>query len=179
MNEVQNVEGKLYLLVAIDLTYKFSFFHNVDKTNRLIASDFLLALINAALYKIHTFLIDAGIQFRIPPSNPNAPKAKFSAHIFDWICNVNPVEHRFTTIDHPWMKDQVERMTRTIEETTVKRYHYDDYDQLRRRLSDFVDAYNFGRRFKTIIGLKTYENICKCWISEPKRFKLNPLRQRP
>ena len=38
----------------------------------------------------------------------------------------------------------------TIKEATVKRFHYDDHDQLRRHLADFVLAYNFGRRLKTL-----------------------------
>ena len=33
-------------------------------------------------------------------------------------------------------------MNRTIKEATVKRFHYDDHDQLRRHLQDFIDAYN-------------------------------------
>jgi len=35
-------------------------------------------------------------------------------------------------------------MNRTIKEATVKRYHYDSHDQLRTRLADFMDAYNFA-----------------------------------
>ncbi len=70
-------------------------------------------------------------------------------------------------------------MNRTIKEATVKRYHYDDHAQLRRYLSDFVDAYNFGRRLKTLKGLTPYEFICKYWTSGPERFKLNPLQQMP
>src|SRR5271168_4151984 len=33
---------------------------------------------------------------------------------------------------------QVERMNRTIKQATVKRYHYEDHDQLRRHLADFL-----------------------------------------
>jgi hypothetical protein len=54
-------------------------------------------------------------------------------------------------------------MNRTIKEATVKRYHYHGHDQLRRHLADFLDAYNFGRRLKTLKGLTPYEFICKCW----------------
>ncbi len=51
-------------------------------------------------------------------------------------------------------------MNRTITEATVKRFHYDDHAQLRRHLADFIDAYNFGRRLKTLKGLTPYEFIC-------------------
>ena len=65
--EVQTAEGKLYLFVAIDRTSKFAFVQLVDKANRVTASDFLVALIDAVPYKIHTILTDKGILFRIPP----------------------------------------------------------------------------------------------------------------
>jgi transposase InsO family protein len=70
-------------------------------------------------------------------------------------------------------------MNRTINEATVKRYHYENHDQLRRHLADFLDAYNFARRLKTLKGLTPYEFICKRWTIEPKRFSLNPLQQMP
>ena len=53
------------------------------------------------------------------------------------------------------------------------------HDQLRTHLQNFVDAYNFARRLKTLRGLTPYEFICKAWTSEPSRFKINPLQQMP
>src|SRR3546814_18459279 len=44
---------------------------------------------------------------------------------------------------------QVERMNRTIKEATVKRFHYESNEQLRKHLADFIAAHNFGRRRKT------------------------------
>ena len=70
-------------------------------------------------------------------------------------------------------------MNRTIKPATVKRYHYEDHDQLRRHLTDFLDAYNFARRLKTFKGLTPYELICKQWTIEPKRFKLELIHQMP
>ena len=72
---------------------------------------------------------------------------------------------------------QVERMNRTIKDATVKRFHYDDHEQLRCHLADFISAYNFGRRLKTLKGLTPYEFICNRWTAEPERFNLNPLQQ--
>jgi hypothetical protein len=74
---------------------------------------------------------------------------------------------------------QVERMNRTIKDATVKRYFYETHDQLRAHLQNFVDAYNFARRLKTLRGLTPYEFICKAWTSEPHRFKISPLQQMP
>lgn len=68
-------------------------------------------------------------------------------------CRKNGTEHSFTKINHPCMNGQVERMNRTIKEATVKRYHYDSHRQLETRLADFINAYNYGRRLKTLKGL--------------------------
>ena len=74
---------------------------------------------------------------------------------------------------------QVERKNRTIKDATVKRSCYETHEQLRAHLRDFVDAYNFARRLKTLNGLTPYEFICKRWTTEPERFTLNPLQQMP
>jgi hypothetical protein len=65
------------------------------------------------------------------------------------------------------------------EDATVKRSFYESHNQLRTHLRDFVDAYNFARRLKTLKGLTPYEFICKAWTSQPERFKLNPLHKCP
>lgn len=70
-------------------------------------------------------------------------------------------------------------MNRTIKDATVKRFYYESHDQLRQHLADFVAAYNFARRLKTLKGLTPYEFICKAWISQPQRFTVNPLQQMP
>jgi len=54
-------------------------------------------------------------------------------------------------------------MSCTIRETTVKRFHYESHDQLRTHLADFMAAYNFARRLKTLSGLTPYEYRAKFW----------------
>ena len=147
--EVQTVEGKLYLFVAIDQTSKFAFAELYTKAGKMNAAQFLRNLIAAVPYAIHTIPTDNGI------------------------------EHRLTKVKHPWTNGQVERMNRTIKEATVKRFHYDDHDQLKKHLADFIDAYNFGRWLKTPKGLTPYEFICKRRTSEPERFTADPIHQMP
>jgi transposase InsO family protein len=96
---------------------------------------------------------------------------------FDMIYDANGIVHRLTKPNHPWTNGQVEQMNRTIKDATVKRYHCDSHDQLRTHLADFMDAYNFARRPKTLCGLTSYEYICKIWTSEPDRFIPYPTHQ--
>ena len=172
--EVQTAQGKLYLFVAIDRTSKLAYVELHPRATKMIAAQFLRHLIAAVPYGIHTILTDNGIQFRNREQDRMAME-----HIFGRTCRDNSIEHRTTKVKHPWTNGQVERMNRTIKDATVKRFHYDSHDQLRQHLADFVSAYNFGRRLKTLKGLTPYEFICKCWTKEPKRFILNPIHQMP
>lgn len=167
------------MYVAIDRTSKFTFCQLVDKANRQTASAFLVAVIEAVPYKIHTILTDNGIQFTYPPRYKNGPTATYMTHMFNLRCRENGIEHRLIKPKHPWTNGQVERMNRTIKEASVKRFHYDNHKQLIRHLEDFINAYNYGRRLKTLKGLTPYEFICKCWTKEPERFNLNPIHQMP
>jgi transposase InsO family protein len=186
--EVRTEEGRLYLLVAIDRTSKFAFVELHEKVTRRMAGDFLRRLIAAVPYKVHTVLTDNGTHFTTPGNTASAvPLIEeaiargelFRAHGFELACARADVEHRLTKPRHPWTNGQVERMNRTIKDATVKRYHYESHDQLRRHLADFVAAYNFARRLKTLKGLTPYEFICKTWTTQPQRFTLNPLHQMP
>jgi transposase InsO family protein len=175
--EVQTAEGKLCLFVGIDRTSKFAVTQLVDKADRRTAWEFLEHLLRAVPYRIHTILTDNGIQFAEQPRNRNTAWSRRMR--FDMICEANDIEHRLTKPNHPWTNGQVERMNRTIKEATVKRFHYESHDQLRTHLADFMAAYNFARRLKTLSGLTPYEYIAKIWTSEPDRFIVNPIHQMP
>jgi IS30 family transposase len=172
--EVRTEEGKLYLFVAIDRTSKFTFVQLVAKAGKMAAAAFLRDLVKVVPYAIHTILTDNGIQFTNLAHHKHA-----GIHIFDRVCTEHDIDHRLTKIKHPWTNGQVERMNRTIKDATVKRYHYNNHEQLKQHLDDFINAYNYGRRLKTLKGLTPYEFICKCWTNEPDRFSLDPIHQMP
>src|ERR1700728_1886412 len=137
-------------------TYPIGFFH-VDIAEVQTARAFLEALVAAVPYRIEIVLTDNGIQFADLPKNRSGPTAMLRGHPFDRACREHGIEHRLTKPNHPWTNGQVERMNRTIKDATVKRYHYESHDQLVRHLADFVAAYNFARRLKTLNGLTAYE----------------------
>ena len=188
ITEVRTQEGRLYLFVAIDRTSKFAFTELHEKATTAVSREFLLHLIAAVPYKIHTVLTDNGLHFTDPRGTSwtaaeikelIARKEPFRAHAFEYTCATADIDHRLTKPKHPWTNGQVERMNRTIKDATVKRFYYETHDQLRSHLADFVTAYNFARRLKTLKGLTPYEYICKLWTREPDRFTLDPLQQMP
>ena len=126
-----------------------------EKATRSVAADFLRNLIKAVPYKVHTVLTDNGTHFKAMIER----KEPFWAHAFDVACARNDIDHRLTKPKHPWTNGQVERMNRTIKEATVKRFHYTTHDQLRSHLADFVSAYNFAKRLKTLKGLTPFEYL--------------------
>ncbi len=174
---MQTAEGKLFLFVGIDRTSKFVVAQLVATADRKTAWEFLQHMLEAVPYQVHTVLTDNGIQFAEQPCNRNTIYSRPMR--FDMICEANGIEHRLTKPNHPWTNGQVEWMNRTIKDATVNRFHYENHDQLRTHLADFLAAYNFPRRLKTLGGLTPYEYICKIWTSEPDRFILDPIHQMP
>jgi hypothetical protein len=67
------------------------------------------------------------------------------------------------------------RMNRTLKEAAVQRDYYESREQLRAHLADFLAAYNFAKRLKTLCGLTPHEYVCKIWTENPGRFRLDPI----
>ena len=183
--QVNTEEGLLYMFVAIDRTSKFAYVELHVKSTRAVAAQFLKTLIEKVPYTIHTVLTDNRSQFtnpRIPnvikrigrAKNQNANRRPVKYHEFDAICIKNNVEHHLTPPGHPWKNEQVERMNRTINETTLEKIHYKTHDKLREHLQHFVDSYNYGRKFRALKGLTVFEYIKKCWEIDPSQFKSEP-----
>ena len=66
-------------------------------------------------------------------------------------------------------------MNRILKEATVKKYYYQTHQHLKQPLYDFVSAYNFAKRLKTLKGLTSHEYIIKIWKNEPERLTINPI----
>ena len=167
---------------------KFAFVEMHEKVARRTAGDFLRRLIAAVPYKVHTVLTDNGTHFTTPGNTSSAaPDIKAAleagelvwAHAFEYACAQNDIDHRLTKPEVSTYQWVSRKMNRTIKDATVKRYFYETHDQLRAHLHDFVDAYNFARRLKTLTGLTPNQFVCKDWTPEPPDFEINPLQQMP
>jgi transposase InsO family protein len=131
MAEVQTEEGRLSLFVAIDRASKLAFAELHEKATRRVAAHVLRALIAAVPYKIHTVLTDHGTQFTAlthfrkgadQQDDVQHPAGLYLMPAFDDACVQHGIEHRLPKPGPPWTNGQVERMNRTLQEATVKRY---------------------------------------------------------
>ena len=90
--------------------------------------------------------------------------------MFDQHCRQHGIQHRLTTIRHPWSNGQVERIDRPVEEATVKRCHDDSHDDpLSAHLCACVHANDDARRPKTRRGLTPYDDLWTIHATEPNR----------
>jgi transposase InsO family protein len=180
---VHTAEGRLSLFGATERASKFAFAELHAQATRRIAANFRRALIASEPSKIHTVLTDNGTQFtelthcRKAADQQEAvqhPEGLSLLHAFDDACEQAGIEHRLTKPGHPWTNGQVERMNRTLKEATVTRDDDENHQQLKEHLSNFLNAYNFAKRLKTLQGLTPDEYLIKCWQQEPGRFTVNP-----
>lgn len=98
----------------------------------------------------------------------------YQSHAFEQVFQEYGIEHRLTQFRHPWTNGEVERMNRTIKQATIKTYHYETIDSLRRHLYDFLNAYNFAQRLKILRFLTSIQKILDEFQQKPHLFYTNP-----
>jgi transposase InsO family protein len=176
--EVRTGEAKAYLYVAVDRTCKFVYVEIHPSPTTSVAVEFLRHLTQAVPYNIHTILTDNGVQFTyallLPHCQPKAKDGSLRPHRFDALCQQLGIKHRLTKFRHPWTNGQVERMNRTLKEATVKIYHYDTLAQLKKHVYDFLMAFNYAKKLKSLQFKTPYEKILDTWKLQPGLFHTNP-----
>jgi transposase InsO family protein len=106
-------------------------------------------------------------------------EAMFGGHMFDRVCKQHGIDHRLTTPYHPWTNGQAVRMNRTVEDATIKTFHYPSLDALKAHVLAFVSAYNFAKHLKAIRWKTPFQHICDAWQRDPSTFKINPNNPAP
>jgi hypothetical protein len=136
---------------------KFAVTQLVEKADKQNAWKFPPPMLEAMGYQVHKIFADNGIQFAGQPRNRYTLNSRPMR--FDMNCEANGIRHQLSKPNHPWTNGQGDLMNCTIKDATVKRFHYDNNCQLRAQLVDFMGAYNFARRLKTLGGLTPYKYI--------------------
>lgn len=161
---VQTGDGPIYLFVAIDQASKYVFVELAKRSGNAEAAAFLSSLTAAMPFPIHTVLtLDA---------SPFITRGRLTR--FARMCRDRGIEHRLTTIRHPWTSGRVERMDRMIRRAGDDHIGYVSHADLAEDLRNFVWAYNHRRRLKTLHGLTPHDFICRKWQANPLAFLREP-----
>jgi len=168
--ELSTEEGKSYLFVAIDRTSKFVYVELHKNKKMSTSASFVINLIKNTPYKIHKILTDNGGEFRY--ISKNLKKSQYE-HPFKKVLKDEDIEHRLTKIKHPWTNGQVERFNRTIKDSTIKLYYYKSFDELKFHLIKFINAYNFGKKLKSLRFKTPYEFLINRLTKNPNLSKIS------
>jgi hypothetical protein len=159
-SEVRSTEGSLFLFIAIDQASKFVFVQMGARGGSAEAAAFLSALTTGL-----SFRIDRVLTLNAEPFVSGGSETEFTR-----ACREREIKHELTSSSNPWTRGRVARMERSIRDSVT--FASDAY--LACLLHDFVHAYNFRRRLKTLRGLTPHDFICDAWRQDPHRFLRDP-----
>lgn len=159
---------KFQLFVAIERQTKFVYVEMQENATIKTAEEFLNNLIKYYPFKIHTILTDNGAQFT------HYSKEAKKEHPFNAICRETGIKHRLTKPFTPQTNGLVERFNRTIKEQTIMKYFYEEIEQLKQHLTQFVLAYNYAKKLKGLNYVTPYEKLVAIYNQTPQDFINDP-----
>ena len=160
---------KIYLFVAIERSCKVCFAKLYKSKSMENSQDFLQKVIEKFPFKIHRILTDNGAEFTYKLLQ-NCKKEEDS-HPFNQICIKHNIKHKTIQFRHPWTNGQVEIMNKQIKNNTVKRYHYDNFEQLESHLHKYLQAYNLAKRLTSLKYLTPYQKMFAFYKQNKDNFK--------
>ena len=137
-----------YIFTAIDRVSKIAFIKVGKNKSKEMGSKFLKEVIGYYPYKIKYILTDNGLEFSYKALREGKMTKK--VHPFDRICQENKIQHRTIKFRHPWTNGMVERFNRRIKEQVLKRYFFSSIFEMKEKLIEFVNRYNFEKRLKSL-----------------------------
>ena len=89
---------------------------------------------------------------------------------FGRVCRKLGIEHHLTSSPHPWTRGRGARMRRLLQPDVT----FSSEAYIVRLVGQFVHAYNFRRRLKTLRGMTPYDFLCHAWNERPELFLRDP-----
>jgi len=141
-----------YIFTCIDRVSKVSFVWVTKQKTKAMGATFLQKVLSFYSYKIHYILTDNGFEFCYD-ALPKGKKTK-KVHPFTKLCRKNTIEHRRIKFRHPWTNGMIERFNGKIKKNVLKKYLFTDVEDLKEKLTEYINNYNFTIRLKGL-GYKT------------------------
>jgi hypothetical protein len=157
--QVRSHDGPHHLFNAIEQASKFVFVQMGSQGDANAAADFLTTLTQCNPCRIRrVFTLDAA-----PFVSPGGESP------FAQVCREHGIEHCLAAVPDPWTRNSGSRMGDMLQDVTFPSEAY-----LVGLLGQFVHAYNYRRRLKTLRGKTPHEFLCKAWFERPDRFLRDP-----
>lgn len=147
-----------YLFTGIDRVSKVAFVWVSERKTKEKGTQFLRRILSFYPYKTHYILTDNGFEFCYDA----LPKGKKTTkvHPFTKLCRKHRIEHRRIKFRHPWTNGMVERFNGKIKKNVLKKYLFNDVDDLKEKLTAYINNYNFTIRLKGL-GYKSPADCLK------------------
>lgn len=171
---------KYYLYVAIDRATRALYYTVYDAKSADNAKEFMKESIDFFSFRITHVLTDNGLEFtnKLIKSKKGLYCTKPSK--LDEICSKNNIDHRLTKPGTPKTNGMVERVNGIIKNDTIKKYSYENIEQIKKDLMRFFEYYNLYRRHGSLrkeLNVKTpFDAIEKWYQLKPEIFKETPLQ---
>ena len=191
-------KNRKYLFVAIDRSTRVLFYLIYDNKTAVNADDFLDKVIEFFPFDITHILTDNGAEFtnetlrKIQKNKKNKKnkggedknsedlknKKLVKDSKFDIKCEEYNIDHRLTKPCTPQTNGMVERVNRTIKDSTIKTKEYKNHQEMEDDLNKFMRYYNFNRRHSSLkkeLKVRTpFEAIEEWYKIQPEIFKKTP-----
>lgn len=130
-----------YIFTAIDRVSRVAFVWVTTRKTKEMGARFLNKVLKFYPYSMRYILTDNGFEFsyKALPKNKRTKKI----HPFDRICLENRVRRRAIKFKHPWTNGMVERFDRKIKNKVFRKYLFENMNDLKTKLIEYLNRYNF------------------------------------
>lgn len=154
-----------YVFSCIDRVSKIAYVMISSRKTKYDGTRFLRHVLEYYSYKINYILTDNGSEFT--NKKYKGGKAK-QAHPFTTLCRSHDIQHRTTKIKHPWTNGMVERFNQKLKKQVTRKYLFEDVDDLRNKLTEYVNKYNFEIRLIQLGGKTPIDNLIQKYQNKLK-----------
>lgn len=160
-----NGKKRHYIFSCIDRVSKIAYVMISTQKTKYDGTRFLHHVLGYYPYKINYILTDNGSEFT--NKKYKGGKAK-QVHPFTKLCRSHDIQHRTTKIKHPWTNGMVERFNQKLKRQVTRKYLFGDIDDLKLKLIEYVNKYNFEIKLIQLGGKTPIDNLIQKYQNKLK-----------
>ncbi len=139
---------RFYIFTCIDRISKLAFIWVSKRKTKEMGALFLRKVLDFYPYRINYILTDNGGEFTHKGYYQKDRVRRL--HPFDRICQKEKIQHRTIRFKHPWTNGMIERFNQRIKNKVIRRYMFENTEDLKERLINYCNSYNFSARLRQL-----------------------------